>query len=238
MRIFAHRGCPDRGPENTVAAVRRAAPHVDAVEIDVRRCASGELVVFHDETLHRLLSYPGGRRALGRVGTTDLQTLSKLRVDGSEESVPTLAEMAAAVDTAGLALNVELKERGLAADVVAALDGFDGEVLVSSFDAEALFEMRETADYPVAPIADSGLLGAGTRTWARTLALADDLEASAVHPSTDLLFRAPDPSERVAAAHEAGLTVNVWTVRSPDPVSALRAAGVDGLIVDDWAVVD
>jgi len=49
MQVIGHRGCADVYPENTVRAVTRAANFLDAVEVDVRRCGSGELVVFHDE---------------------------------------------------------------------------------------------------------------------------------------------------------------------------------------------
>lgn len=257
MQVFAHRGCPDRGPENTVAAVRRAAPHVDAVEVDVRRCASGELVVFHDETLPGVLSRPDGSAASGRLGATDWTDLSTLRVGDSEEPVARFREMVAAVDDAGLGLNVELKESDLATDVADALEDFGGDVLVSSFDPDALYEMRAAAGYPVAPLVDSGLvgagaagpwsigakvassgiLGAGARTWNRALEVAADLDAAAIHPAYDLLLRAGDPAARVESAHAMGLAVNAWTVRREDPVPALRAAGVDGLIVDDWAVV-
>lgn len=237
MRVIAHRGCPDRGPENTVAAVRRAAPHVDAVEVDVRRCATGEVVVFHDTTLGRLLSHPDGRPARGRLDATDWTDLSALRVGDSDEPVPRFADLVEAVADLGLGLNVELKETGLAADVAATLDGFDGDVIVSSFDAAALREMRDVADYPVAPLVDSRPFGLDLGAWDRALAVAADLDAAAVHPAAGLLSSAADPAARVETAHDAGLAVDVWTVTRSASASTLRAAGVDGLIVDDWAVV-
>ena len=237
MRIFAHRGCPDRGPENSVAAVRRAAPHVDAVEVDVRRCGSGELVVFHDERLARGLTDPERGVAWGRVADTDWATLSSLRIAGSDARVPRFAEMVAAVDDAGLDLNVELKESGLAADVADALAEFDGDVVVSSFDFDALGEMRRVADYPLAPLVRAGALSSSESAWKRGLDAAAWLDAAAIHPSYDLLLRAPDAGARIAAAHEVGLSVNAWTVRTKRSVRDLAAAGVDGLIVDDWDVV-
>lgn len=237
MRLFAHRGCPAQGPENTVAAVERAAPHVDIVEIDVRRCGSGELVVFHDSFLFRLLSHPDGRPAAGRLRSTNWSRLRRLRVAGTDHVVPRFVEMVAAVDAAGLDLNVELKESGLTADVADVLDGFDGDVIVSSSSAAVLREMRAVADLPLAPIVDAGWLTRRATAWRRGLELAADLDAVAIHPAYDLLLSASDPRSRVNAAHEVGVAVHAWTVADSTPVRALVRAGVDGLMVDDWRVV-
>ncbi|MCD6386790.1 MAG: glycerophosphodiester phosphodiesterase, partial [Methanophagales archaeon] len=54
MLVIAHRGASREEPENTLRALRRAAEcKADAVEVDVRKCKSGEIVVIHDETLER-----------------------------------------------------------------------------------------------------------------------------------------------------------------------------------------
>ena len=50
--VFAHRGAWDQAPQNSLAAIRRAAAlGCDGVEIDVRRTADGRLVVVHDGRL-------------------------------------------------------------------------------------------------------------------------------------------------------------------------------------------
>ena len=55
MRILGHRGASADFPENTLEAFSGAiAQRADGVELDVMRCASGELVVCHDEWLDRL----------------------------------------------------------------------------------------------------------------------------------------------------------------------------------------
>lgn len=238
MRVFAHRGCPDRGPENTVAALRRAAPHVDAVEVDVRRCGSGELVAFHDVRLSRLLRHPDGSAAVGRLDDTDWATLSALRVRDSDQRVSLLSEVVDAADEVGLALNVELKETGLAADAVASLEGFDGEILVSSFDPAVLREVQAVADHPVALIVDAGIVTRRSTAWRRGLSVAVDLGAAAIHPAHRLLLGTGDPADQVRAAHDAGVAVNAWTVRNAAPVESLLSAGVDGIFVDDWAYLE
>src|SRR5688572_4781777 len=50
--IFAHRGARRQAPENTIAAFQRAVElGCDGIELDVQRCQSGEIVVFHDQKL-------------------------------------------------------------------------------------------------------------------------------------------------------------------------------------------
>jgi glycerophosphoryl diester phosphodiesterase len=50
--IVAHRGAWDEAPQNSLAAVRRAAAlGCDGIEIDVRRTADGQMVVVHDARL-------------------------------------------------------------------------------------------------------------------------------------------------------------------------------------------
>jgi glycerophosphoryl diester phosphodiesterase len=241
MRLIGHRGCPTHAPENTTAAVRRAAPHVDAVEVDARRCATGEVVVFHDETVDELT------RASGRVDRLPWSRLRALRVrrrsteedataetatdeavdpaGDDEDTIPLLSDLLAAVP-GDLSVVVELKVEGLADDVVPLARDADPDVLVSSFEPAALREVRDRApDLPVAPLF--------VDDWDHGLALARDLDADAVHPHVEAVG-----AERVAAAHDAGLSVDAWTVRSADEVAPLRAAGVDGVIADSWTVLD
>ena len=87
MRCIAHRGFAKVNPENTVTAVRSAAEHTDVIEIDVRRCGSGELVVIHDETVERVTD------GTGRVAELSADELTALDVLESGEGVPTLPSL-------------------------------------------------------------------------------------------------------------------------------------------------
>ncbi|KTG08522.1 hypothetical protein AUR64_17745 [Haloprofundus marisrubri] len=243
MQLIGHRGCPAHAPENTVAAVRRAAPHVDAVEIDVQRCASGELVVFHDETLGRLTD------GSGRVRETPWDDLRDLVVRGvdpvdtvdtaaaperqrSAEShtsvdvtVPLLSDLLTAVpdDTA---VNVELKHRGMAGEIVDHCERVPNEVFVSSFLPEALSELDAVGDL------DTALLFA--ESWDRNVETAMELGCSFLHPEYRLCLDEPG---HIEAAHDAGFAVNAWTVPTATAAEQLISNGVDGLILDDWTVV-
>lgn len=213
MRVIGHRGCPALAPENTLAAFRAASECLDWVELDVRRCASGELVVFHDEALGRLTE------ATGRVADTTLTALRGLRIGDSEESIPTLSDVFETLpDTVGI--NVELKESGLTDSLVSVVADAENDVLVSSFDADVLRDVRERTSLPVAFLCSS--------EWDDALDTAAELGCVAIHPRYDLLS-----AERVADAHDAGFELNAWTVPDSETVERLREWGVDGVIVDD-----
>jgi glycerophosphoryl diester phosphodiesterase len=224
--VLGHRGASAEAPENTLAAFRLAmAEGADGVELDVWRCASGEVVVFHDEDARRIAG-----EAL-RIRDAPLAALRALDVGahrGSRfrgERIPLLAEVLAALP--GAVVNVELKSRGrdlrlaaAAAQVIAAAGASD-RVIISSFDFRLLSAFRVAApDLPV------GLLFDAEHPWRLRTALAIPLLGpAAVHPDRRLVT----PS-RVARWRERGLGVNVWTVDAPEEVERLARLGVTALI--------
>lgn len=254
-RVHAHRGFAGRFPENTVAAARAAAHHgADFVEVDVAPCADGDVVVFHDTHLHATDESRGITDAHGTVSETARETVLGAEVLGSGETVPTLAALVDALSGTDTGLNVELKRPGVpdvsvlpvgsaadtdarrrrwepfVEDVLAVLDGFEGDLLLSSFDPSAL-----AAAARLAPAADRAVLFASDPVAA--LETARDVDAVAVHPPVDHVVWTPDRDRRtdvdvVALANEADLSVNVWTVRTWYEAAACRRAGVDGIIAD------
>lgn len=213
MRLIAHRGFAGSNPENTLAAVAAAAPLSDEVEVDVRRCDTGELVVVHDPTVDRVTD---GSGAVCRHSLDELRTLDVL---DTGEGVPTLAEVLDAIP-ASVGVNAELKEVGLARDVVRLAGETDSQVTVSSFHANELEGCRG-AD----PTVPRAYLFADE--WRQGLSFARELDCCFVHPSLDCC-----ELDLVSAAHAAGMSVNVWTVA--DRAEAKRAVdlGADGVIAD------
>lgn len=90
--ILSHRGRGDHDlPENTIEACELALKQgATALEVDVRFCGSGELVVFHDLSLKRML----GRK--GSIWSTSLNDLKKVNLlnhaSGQAIYIPTLRE--------------------------------------------------------------------------------------------------------------------------------------------------
>lgn len=217
MDCIAHRGFAAAAPENTVRALTDAAAVADAVEFDVRRCESGELVVVHDETVDHVTD------SSGRVDEHSRAELAALDVRDSGEGVPTLGEVLAAIPETDVV--VDVKESGLAADIADGLADHGGDVLVSAFDAGVLAEVAVVSDLSLALLVD------GDREGRLDRAL--ELDCRAIHPHWDLC------EERyVSTARESGLAVNAWTIRDTVDAISARSAGVDGMIVDDPAFCD
>ncbi|MEK7862456.1 MAG: glycerophosphodiester phosphodiesterase [Chloroflexota bacterium] len=98
----------------------------------------------------------------------------------------------------------------------------DADVYVSSFWYPALQGARAAAPQ----VRRAFVFGAAPDTGA-LLAQARALELWALHP--EHWYVTP---ERVAAAHGAGLRVNVWTVNDPEEIATLAGWGVDGIMSD------
>jgi len=213
MRLIAHRGFRSAYPENTIRAIEAAAAVADGIEIDVRRCASGELVVIHDETVDRVTD---GHGAVADHTCADLGALDVLE---SGEGVPMLAEALRAVpDHVGV--NVELKEPGTEADALGCLSSEHPQAIVSSFHRDVLADCRDID--PTVPRAylthDAGTDGVDA---------AIDLDCAFFHPSVE------GCTDRiVAGAHRAGMSVTAWTVDSAAGTERLADIGVDGVIAD------
>jgi glycerophosphoryl diester phosphodiesterase len=214
MRLIAHRGFADRYPENTLVAIEKAVEEADMIEIDVRRCGSGELVVFHDEVVDRATD------GSGRIDDLPLGQLEDLDVHETGTGIPTLA---AAVDEIPdeTGINLELKERGVANEAVAAASTVDNEVIVSSFDGQALDDL-DTDDSTVEL---AYLFGSNTDEDFES-ALELDCSYIHVHWSHWLL------TDAIERAHDAGMKVNVWTIDTAIGIGLLERAGVDGVIAD------
>lgn len=217
MDLIAHRGFAGVHPENTLAAVRAASEVADAVEVDVRRCGSGELVVIHDETVDRVTD------GTGRVDDLTLAELGDLDVLGSGEGVPALSEVLRAVPD-GVGVNVELKEAGTAVDALDLVRRLHRNAWVAAFSPDVLAACREAAPgVPRASLTAAGGDGA--------LETALDLDCAYIHPAIEAC-----EADLVRAAHAAGLAVNAWTVTDRSEAEPLAVLGIDGLIADRPAV--
>lgn len=234
--IVAHRGHVVEYPENTIAAIVAAASVADAVEVDVRRSAGGEPVVFHDATLRRLTT------GSGRVDRTTVESLAGLDVLSSGETIPSLREVLAALPE-DLDLVLDVKDPGMAADVLALAEAFDHDYLISAADRAVLREVRDLdAEVPLAPIVQERLVNRALRplvpglpSWLYApedvdgiVESAVSLDCEAIHPRYELCLR----TDLVARAHAADLRVVPWTIKRRREFEALRGIGVDGVITD------
>ena len=143
-RHYAHRGYHKKPqiPENSMAAFRRAVEHGFGSEFDVHLIADGSLVIFHDEQLER---QTGVR---GEIEDYDITNLRKLRLEGTDEQIPTLDEVLELYEDTGLPLVIELKcargnYRKLAEAVCKRLDSYRGDFVLESFDPRAVAAVKK-----------------------------------------------------------------------------------------------
>ena len=137
---YAHRGLFGNGaPENSLLAFSRAVDGAYAIELDVRLSRDGTLVVFHDDDLLRMTG------AEGLVKDKTLSELSELRLNDTDEKIPTLDEVLSVV-MGKVPLLVEIKEAQGSLDVtrklVKRLKKYDGAYVIESFNPIALKEVR------------------------------------------------------------------------------------------------
>jgi len=223
--VFGHRGLRDgHAVENTMAAFEQAANEgADGVELDVRVCASGELCVFHDETLARMTRC-GDERPIARIAWEELR-----RIDlGDGSYVPLLRDVLRFTRSRNLRVNVEMKRdapnvRAIVHATASLLRAWDPKhaILVSSFDPWMLTELAMlTPEVPRALLVH--------RSWysAAAVRAATPLRVDALHVERTLASPASVRKWR------ASRVLNVWTVNDEREARDLSALGVDGIITD------
>lgn len=225
-RIVAHRLCGTLAPENTLAALKKAASiGVKAVETDVMLTRDGVAVISHDPVLGRAVASDA---AVADLTLTDLRELDagiRFGAAWRGEKIPLLTEVIDFALSHGIFLNLEIKPSSddladaTARETVRIVrERFAGvaQPLISSFSQAAL-KAAQTA----APDIPRGLLLEGqVSDWVTT---ALTLQVRTVHPdaSMDAAF--------AAEAHAHGWGVMVWTIDETDEARKLLSAGADAL---------
>ena len=227
MRILAHRGASADFPENTLEAFEAAvAQGADGVELDVMRCATGELVVCHDEQLERLAHRPWWVHATPwwKLRTADVGSPLGFR----SARIPKLEEVFELLPDR-LLVNVELKcetvdDLGLTEAVGGYVEqlGLHERVLVSSFNPLCL--MRLAARFPRIR---RGQLIDPDKSWLMQQLWAPFTARESVHPHFSQVTE-----ERVGRWHSLGQQVAVWTVDDAGEARRLQRLGVDWLITN------
>lgn len=220
LLVIGHRGAMGHETENTLASIQKALDlGVDMIEIDVFNVASGDTMVFHDESLDRLAN------AGGKIEEWTYYELRKVILEGGHK-IPRLQDVLKLVDNK-VRLNIELKGAGTVNRVNFITDYYIRErgwalesFLISSFKWDELREMRRVnASIPIAILTDSDPLDA--------ISIAKELKAEAINPH----FKKLTPQNSLAI-HEAGFKIYPYTVNEPQDIIAMKRLGVDGIITN------
>ncbi|MCA9520188.1 MAG: glycerophosphodiester phosphodiesterase [Myxococcales bacterium] len=224
MFIWAHRGASHAALENSEAALALAVEEgADGVEIDVRRCASGEVVVCHDDTLKRV-----AQSASPTVEDATFDALRRIVLnDGSR--ILRLEEVYEIVGP-DRRVNVELKlyhrrETGLEQAVVQIVRDLavGKRTLFSCFHPLPLRRLHARCpEVPRALLFGISQDFPWRHGWHRRGA-----PIEAIHPQFQTLNE-----RRIAAYDRDRLEVNVWTVDASEQIRRCLALGVDGVITN------
>ena len=218
---IGHRGAKGHIAENTLESIQKAINlGVDGVEIDVFRCASGEIVVFHDKKLDRLTN------SAGFIEEMTIDALNNVLVEGKYK-IPTLEEVLTLID-GNILLNVELKGKNTAKKTALILEKFvsntkweSNQLIVSSFDWDELIIFKnENTDIPIGILNDKNTLN-------EVLDIAMKLDAVAIHPNFSSLNQ-----EIVNTIHDSGFKIYSWTINAPEEIDKAITFGIDGIITD------
>ena len=237
-RVFAHRGGSALAPENTIAAFEHGlALGADGLELDVHLSRDGVVVVHHDFTVDRTTNLRGpiaawtAQELAGADAGFRFQRGEEFPFRGRGIGVPTLAEV---LGRYRCPVIIELKgdREPLAravVDVVRAAGAVE-RVCIGSFDQRGLLVVRRLEPAIATSACRVEVRGALLRAWCGW-PLAGRAYRGFQVPERAGRTRVVSP-RFVAAAHRAGLGVQVWTVDTPADATRLLGYGVDALITD------
>jgi glycerophosphoryl diester phosphodiesterase len=210
--VIAHRGDSSNALENSLEAVRLALSiPVDMIEIDVRKSADDVLYVMHDRETERTAD-----KNVNIEGATSHE-IAKIRLKNGEP-IPTLNDIFRIV-AGSVGLNLEIKSDGAGAVFAKRFFQYrySGYVLVSSFkEPEVIFARGVMLDLPVSMIFDEFTPKNVPAYRARGYKIVS-------------LKKKTVTRDLVAACHEQGIQVYVWTVDEEAQMRKYISWGVDGI---------
>ena len=142
---FAHRGYFDNesdAPENSLLSFEKAIEKGLGIELDIQLSSDGVAMVFHDADLERMCGVSG------KIWEYTAEELSKMKLLGTEQTIPTLREALELIDGRTPVL-VEYKMDRVDTNVCVKghelLQNYEGEYIIQAFDPRALMWYKKNA---------------------------------------------------------------------------------------------
>lgn len=216
--VLGHRGqVTTRTGENTLGAMKLAAPYASMLEFDLHLTADHELVLMHDTTLDRTTNCSG---AVSSWTFDDLR--SKCRVGA--QVIPTFDEVAQYAASVGKQIVPELKDARMSGDDLAKfVSVVQAHGLATRTWVQSVFGSRFAPLRKLEPRLRMVLVSAGAPA-------PSFLTALKVQAVATVLFQLTIP--RVHAYHVAGVKVWGWTARSAADLQLAKAIRADGVVTD------
>ncbi|MEE2703976.1 MAG: glycerophosphodiester phosphodiesterase [Myxococcota bacterium] len=237
--LFAHRGASGECPENTLPAFDRAwQTGVPFLEMDCHATRDGEIVVHHDADVERLTDGTGPIAGFLWKDLARLDAGHRFTADGRSfpfrdcgVRIPLLAEVVERYPEARINLELKQADPPIAERVVA---------LIRELGAEDRMLLAAEQDAVIASIRalDPGTAsGSSLGDAVNFFAALDQDQIAGFEPRGQALQIPPRFGERelvteqsVAAAHQLGLFVHIWTIDDADEMRRLFNLGVDGIM--------
>lgn len=232
----AHRGLwsPNGAPENSLGAFQAACAAGYGIELDVHLSRDGEAVVHHDYTVKRMTGVDA------KVKDLTVAELAALRLAGTDEAIPTLAEVLVEVGHRAM-VHIELKTPF---GEVGPLEKRVSEILLDHNGPTAVIGFNPYSHAWFADHHPQILRGLDSYAW-------NDEHARKVAPEQRKAFAAlehvslarPDflaldvrmlPLAKADEFRAAGMPVMAWTVRSAEEWERVRGH-CDNLIFEGFA---
>ena len=219
---IGHRGAKGYIAENTYESISKAIElGVDGIEIDVFKCASGELVLFHDKNLKELTGESG------LIENLTIKELEQFLVLGKYK-IPTLKDVLTRIETP-LFVNIELNGLNTAQSTSKIIKDLSKNTswslehfIVSSFNWNELEQFRSIdKNTPV------GVLVSKSMSINEAIEFGKKINAQAIHPNFKLLN-----DKTVKKIKNNGFKVYTWTVNDKDDINFMKKLKVDGIISD------
>ncbi|SES26102.1 glycerophosphoryl diester phosphodiesterase [Salipaludibacillus aurantiacus] len=225
VEVAAHRGDLHAAPENSLSSMQAALDQgVDAVEIDVKLTADGELVLNHDETFERVAGVPDRVEEMTFEEATQVDIGTLYSDEFAGETVPSLREALELMKDSNANIIIDIKINDLdrsgemAEGIVELVEEFEmtDTAYVQAFENRPLREIRQLN--PDITIGQILYLAAGDL---------DNLDVDFYAIRQTML------TERfVEVAHRQDREVWVWTVNTPRNIREVLKYDIDGIITD------
>lgn len=218
---YAHRGASEYAPENTMSSFHLGLEQgANGIETDVRRTKDGVLVLFHDQTLKRVIG------ETGRVADHTYGELLRMRVKNArtakEDIVVKLEDFLKYFGYRDIQFAIELKDSGIEAETLELLEKYDmrEKTVITSFEFEYIKAVKLLRpEYKV------GFLASDFDE--NSLANMRDIGGEQLCPKAEYIT-----AEKVGEWHKMNYNVRAWGCSTVELMKHAYDCGVDGMTVN------
>lgn len=212
---IAHRGVHTKDiPENSLSAFENALKNNYAIELDVQFTKDKEVVVFHDENLKRMTN------DTRNIEDVNYDELKNLRLDNTNEIIPTLEEVLELVDSK-VAILIEIKDCKdyieLSEKTYEILKGYEGNYAIQSFNPFILEWYKNNASEVVrGQLSGTFTEGSESLNSFEKFALKNMLLNFKSKPNYIGYDLEGIPKSKLESLRKKGVPIIVWTVKNKE----------------------